>query len=150
MTVNVRGGFDVAVTQPLLHILERKTHAQQIAGRAVPQLMETNLRQPMLFEKLLKLVCHIIRWERSAITPAKHIVTFVISVAEKLFVFLLLGLQLQQEFFIPGVMGKERRLELFFVLSFLPVDEGLKIVLVDLTKSEFLVFKVGKTKWNSA
>ena len=99
MTVNVRGGFDVAVTQSLLHILERKTHAQQIAGRAVPQLMETNLRQPMLFEKLLKLVRHVIRGKRSAITPAKQIVTFVISVAEKCFVFLLLGLQLKQEFF---------------------------------------------------
>ena len=99
MTVNIRGGLDVAVTKPLLHILERKTHAQQIAGRAVPQLMETNLRQPMLFEELLKLVRHVIRRERSAVTPAKHIVAFVIGVAEKLFVFLLLGLQLKQEFF---------------------------------------------------
>ena len=61
MTVNVRGGFDVTVTEPLLHVLERKTHAQQVACRAVPKFMEADLRKPMLraFSTLGKQVYYI-------------------------------------------------------------------------------------------
>ena len=46
-------GFDVAVSRPFLHILERKAQAKQIAGGTVPQLMETNLRHPVRFENAL-------------------------------------------------------------------------------------------------
>ena len=31
VTVDIRGGLDVAVAQPFLHILEREAHVQQIA-----------------------------------------------------------------------------------------------------------------------
>ena len=59
-------GFDVAVSRPFLHILERKAQAKQIAGGTVPQLMETNLRHPVRFENALKFPCNGIRRERPA------------------------------------------------------------------------------------
>ena len=59
-------GFDVAVSRPFLHILERKAQAKQIAGGTVPQLMETNLRHPVRVENALKFPCNGIRRERPA------------------------------------------------------------------------------------
>ena len=59
-------GFDVAVSRPFLHILERKAQAKQIVGGTVPQLMETNLRHPVRFENALKFPCNGIRRERPA------------------------------------------------------------------------------------
>ena len=52
--------------------------------------MEADLRHPVRFEKALEFPCDVIRRERPPIAPAKHIITVVIAVAEKLLVLLLL------------------------------------------------------------
>ena len=52
MPVDVRRHFDVGVSHPLLHVLEREAAVEQQTRAAMPQLMEPNMRQLMPFQKL--------------------------------------------------------------------------------------------------
>ena len=44
MPVNIGSDLDVGVAEPFLHIFQRESHVQQVAGVAVAKLIETNMR----------------------------------------------------------------------------------------------------------
>ncbi len=50
MTVDVRRGTDVAVSEPFLDLLQGDIVCQKQRCAAVPEIMETDLSQPVLLQ----------------------------------------------------------------------------------------------------
>ena len=93
VTVDVSGGFDIAVTQPLLNVLKREAHAQQVARRAVPEFMEADQRHTVFLEELSEFPRDIVGCEGFAVLPAEYIIVIEVGVAVELLILFLLCFQ---------------------------------------------------------
>ena len=66
MDIGVGGKIIVAVAEPLLDILHRIVQVQHDGGAAVPQVMEPNGAQAVLYQNLLEFLAHEVRLEQHA------------------------------------------------------------------------------------
>ena len=85
------------MTQPLLHVLEREAHAQQIARRAVTKFMEADMGHAVLLEELSEFSRHIVGSEGFSVLPAEHIIIIAVGIAVELLILLLLCFQAQEQ-----------------------------------------------------
>ena len=60
MGVDVGGHLDARVTKPFLDILQGEAHFDEQAGAGVPQLMETDVREIVLFQKPVESVADVV------------------------------------------------------------------------------------------
>src|SRR5215469_7950625 len=77
MGIDAKGHADVCMSQDFLYDFRRNSPTHQDSGRAMPQVMETHLRELCICQKLLKLLAHTIRAEKAAIRIAKHQIVLV-------------------------------------------------------------------------
>ena len=66
MDIGVGGEIIVAVAKPLLDILHRIVQVQHDGGAAVPQVVEADRAQAVLYQNLLEFLAHEIRLEQHA------------------------------------------------------------------------------------
>ena len=59
MAVNIQRGRNIGVAEPDRNILDRKAHIQQIRGRGMTQVMQTDFRKAGFFEKIFELTGEI-------------------------------------------------------------------------------------------
>ena len=71
MGVNICCGRKIAVTKPFLNLLHGNTVCEHQTGTGVPEIMKTDAPQSVGFQKLRKLLRHIIRSSRSLISSRK-------------------------------------------------------------------------------
>ena len=92
MRINVRGGADVAVPQPLLDLLHGDAVFEQQGRAAVPQIVQADVPQPLFPQQLAEAVGDIARFEDVAHLVDEDIaqVFLVVAVAADLPVSLLL------------------------------------------------------------
>ena len=60
MSVNICRGREIAVTEPLLDLLHRNAICEHQVGARVPEIVKTNVPQSVGFQKLRKLLRHIV------------------------------------------------------------------------------------------
>lgn len=71
--INISSSSQIGMTKPLGHILQRPTLIVENTGCAVPNIVETQTRQTMLFQYLLKITGYVIRTVGLAVAPDKDI-----------------------------------------------------------------------------
>ena len=64
MCIEVGGGGQDAVPQPLLNLNERRPVLNQQGGAGMAEVMQANLTQPMILEKLFEVLTEIARVNR--------------------------------------------------------------------------------------
>ena len=80
MGVNIAGGSDVTVTQPLLNVLERHTVGVEKGRAGVPEIVEPDATHPVLFQKFRKGLREIPRFDPLADCVDVDIVQISVSV----------------------------------------------------------------------
>ena len=84
----------------------------------MPEFMETNMRQMVVFQKKRKMGGYIVRRKRLAVGPLEDKIILLIFIAAELAIYPLIGFFALRKISLAScVKGKERWLELFFVLS---------------------------------
>ena len=66
MRINIRGGREIAVSQPLLNHLHRNTICQKQAGARVAQIVKADAPQMIILQGDLERIGEIIRLEQIA------------------------------------------------------------------------------------
>ena len=117
MPVNVCGHLNIRVSHVFLNVFQRKSVIQKQARAAMPEFMETNMRQMVVFQKKRKMGGYIVRRKRLAVGPLEDKIILLIFIAAELAIYPLSGFCLEKNSLASCVKGKERWLELFFVLS---------------------------------
>ena len=84
VSVNVRGHLNIGMAHVFLHIFQRKTVVQEQAGAAVPKLMETDMRQVIVFQDTREMRGNVIRRKRLSIGPLENKIVFLVLRAAEL------------------------------------------------------------------
>ena len=100
MRINIRGGREIAVSQPLLNHLHRDTVCQKQTGARMTQIVKTDAPQMIILQDNLERIGEIIRLEQIAHCVYADVVCvfFVVAPTAQLAVFFLFLLQGQQPF----------------------------------------------------
>ena len=100
MRINIRGGREIAVSQPLLNHLHRDTVCQKQTGSRVAQIVKADAPQMIILQDNLERIGEIIRLEQIAHCVYADVVCvfFVVASTAQLAVFFLFLLQGQQPF----------------------------------------------------
>ena len=100
MRINIRGGREIAVPQPLLNHLHRDTVCQKQTGARVAQIVKADAPQMIILQDNLERIGEIIRLEQIAHCVYADVVCvfFVVASTAQLAVFFLFLLQGQQPF----------------------------------------------------
>ena len=100
MRIDVGGGAEIRVTEPLLNLLEGNAVCKQEAGAAVAEIVKAHFPQPVTLNKSRKLRGQIIRLHAFAqfIYENITVVFVIVAVPADLFVQLLRLLHLQEVF----------------------------------------------------
>lgn len=100
MRINIRGGREIAVSQPLLNHLHRDTVCQKQTGARVAQIVKADAPQMIILQDNLERIGEIIRLEQIAHCVYADVVCvfFVVAPTAQLAVFFLFLLQGQQPF----------------------------------------------------
>lgn len=79
MTVNVCGHLYVRVPHVFLHIFQGKSTVQKQTCTTVPKLMETDVRQVIVFQQQGKMRGYVIRGKGLAVRPFENKIVFFIQ-----------------------------------------------------------------------
>ena len=77
------------MTEPMLHLYHRKSVCQQIAGGAVPQIVQPHRWQITFCHNVVKNAGNVVGCDGIAVRPGEHKIGLHIGIAEKYFVLLL-------------------------------------------------------------
>ncbi len=120
MRINIRGGREIAVSQPLLNHLHRDTVCQKQTGARVAQIVKADAPQMIIPQDNLERIGEIIRLEQIAHCVYADVVCvfFVVAPTAQLAVFFLFLLQGQQ----PFPENRYKRQGALAGFSFVPLD----------------------------
>ena len=95
MRINIRGGREIAVSQPLLNHLHRDVVCQKQTGARVAQIVKADAPQMIILQDNLERIGEIIRLEQIAHCVYADVVCvfFVVAPTAQLAVFFLFLLQ---------------------------------------------------------
>ena len=98
MPVNVCGHLNIRVSHVFLNVFQRKSVIQKQARAAMPEFMETNMRQMVVFQKKRKMGGYIVRRKRLAVGPLEDKIILLIFIAAELAIYPLIGFGLEKNF----------------------------------------------------
>lgn len=98
MPVNVCGHLNIRVSHVFLNVFQRKSVIQKQARAAMPEFMETNMRQMVVFQKKRKMGGYIVRRKRLAVGPLEDKIILLIFIASELAIYPLIGFCLEKNF----------------------------------------------------